>query len=77
MKRYLFLLILPLQLVNLRAQTVNYALPKVENGQWYITHGTKKIKLPNTYNYLNYLNSKIPYFEAKLILANLYYQLKN
>ena len=57
MKRYLFLLILPLQLVNLRAQTVNYALPKVENGQWYITHGTKKIKLPNTYNYLNYFDN--------------------
>ena len=57
MKRYLFSLILSLQLVNLRAQTVNYALPKVDNGKWYISQGPKKIKLPTTYNYVHYFDN--------------------
>jgi hypothetical protein len=29
----------------------------VENGQWYISIGTKKIKLKNTYNYVNYFDN--------------------
>ncbi len=57
MKRFLTLFILSLQLGNLRAQTINYALPKVENGQWYISQGQKKTKLPNTYNYVNFFDN--------------------
>jgi hypothetical protein len=57
MKRYLFSLILSLQLVNLRAQTVNYVLPKVENGQWYIALGQTKVKLPTSYNYVHYFDN--------------------
>ena len=63
MKRFLYLFTLSLQLVYLRAQTVNYVLPKVENGQWYIALGQKKIKLPASYNYVNHFdNSGYAYF---------------
>ena len=63
MKRFLYLFTLSLQLVYLRAQTVNYVLPKVENGQWYIALGQKKIKLPASYNYVNHFdNSGHAYF---------------
>lgn len=57
MKRLLVLLILSLQLGNLRAQTINYALPKVENGQWFIALGQTKVKLPTSYNYVHYFDN--------------------
>jgi len=57
MKRYIILLFLTLHMVILHAQTLNYALPKVENGQWYIALGQHKTKLPINYNYVHHFDN--------------------
>lgn len=57
MKRYILLVISISLGTRITAQTGNYSLPLVENGQWFIARGDEKIKLPQEYNYVNHFDN--------------------
>ena len=63
MKRSLLYFFTMTLYVSTHAQWNEYALPKVENGRWYIIRGNKKIQLPADYNYVNHFdNTGYAYF---------------